>query len=238
MNYFRPQHQAIAAVLKQFDAAFLKRHNILFGGGTRIALELGEYRESVDIDLFCVGREAYRAARASVSSFSLGPLLIPSHDIRVVEGREIRVDRDAIRTFLSGQIQPIKLEIIHFDDVGIEADHREDLFPIPCVGIEGCFSTKLMANADRYRNHSKDIFDLCMMREHWGEIPVEAWEAACDQYSEAVIVSGLNNALVLVRDNAEKTLRQAVDSLKIDAELAARIVYELMPDWLAELGSG
>ncbi|QOR39022.1 nucleotidyl transferase AbiEii/AbiGii toxin family protein [Billgrantia diversa] len=52
MTYRRAHHRAIDQLLTHFDADFLSANNILFGGGTRIALELHEFRESVDIDLF------------------------------------------------------------------------------------------------------------------------------------------------------------------------------------------
>uniref|UniRef100_UPI0040478EF9 hypothetical protein n=1 Tax=Rheinheimera sp. TaxID=1869214 RepID=UPI0040478EF9 len=48
-HYRRRHHQLIASCLENFNTDYLARHNILFGGGTRIALELDEYRESVDM---------------------------------------------------------------------------------------------------------------------------------------------------------------------------------------------
>ena len=49
-NYQLPHHRLIMTALAQFDADFFTQHAICFGGGTRIALELDEYRESVVID--------------------------------------------------------------------------------------------------------------------------------------------------------------------------------------------
>ncbi|QBL09800.1 hypothetical protein E0Z06_09855 [Rheinheimera sp. D18] len=69
------QNQLIATCLHNFNSDYLKQHNILFGGGTRIALELNEYRESIDIDFLCKDRAAYRAVRQQVSSNSLGDLV-------------------------------------------------------------------------------------------------------------------------------------------------------------------
>ena len=48
--YTQPHHQLIEQLLQGFNHEYLGSHNILFGGGTRIALELKEYRTSVDID--------------------------------------------------------------------------------------------------------------------------------------------------------------------------------------------
>lgn len=116
MNYRRVHHQAIGRILTHFNPQFLRANNILFGGGTRIALELDEFRESIDIDLFCVGKAAYRAARSAITSQSFGPLLLPGHSLSLCNGREIRADRDAIRALLEGPGHPIKLEIIHFPE--------------------------------------------------------------------------------------------------------------------------
>jgi hypothetical protein len=71
-DYQLPHHRLIMTALAQFDADFFTQHAICFGGGTRIALELDEYRESVDIDLLCPNKDAYRAVREQVTNLSLG----------------------------------------------------------------------------------------------------------------------------------------------------------------------
>ena len=50
MQFEHPHHQRIAHVLGALDAATLRQHGCLFGGGTCITLLYGEYSESVDID--------------------------------------------------------------------------------------------------------------------------------------------------------------------------------------------
>ena len=62
-EFKRPRHQLIQAALGQFDSDFLTRHRIYFGGGTRISMELDEYRESVDIDFLRPDKASYRAVR-------------------------------------------------------------------------------------------------------------------------------------------------------------------------------
>ena len=91
------RHQAIYAALLHFDAQFLARHQILFGGGTRIALELNEYRESVDIDFLCPDKASFRAVRAAVTPDSLGQLVTREF----VYLRQIRADRDAVRCMIN-----------------------------------------------------------------------------------------------------------------------------------------
>ena len=235
MMFTRLHHQAIGEILTQFDADFLRQNHILFGGGTRIALELDEFRESVDIELFCIGRSAYRAARQAVTNTSLGPLLRPGHTVRLYREREIRADRDAIRTLLDGPHRPIKLEIINFANDQLLPDMEQGLFPIPCVNQEGCFATKLTANADRYRNHIKDILDLCMMRNKWGPIPQAAWNTACDEYGERVIATALGEALQALSYHHQSSLEHAVESLHMSEDTARSLIERQAPERLHEL---
>ena len=106
MATFQVQHhQIIESALKNFNADFLAANHILFGGGTRIALEIDEYRESVDIDFLCPTRESYRAVRQQVTNTSLGALVLNEFNY----AREIRADRDAVRTWIQVQDTKIKL---------------------------------------------------------------------------------------------------------------------------------
>lgn len=156
MKLVRAHHQAIWKILEGLDRSFLQQHNILFGGGTRIAMELDEYRESVDFDLFCCGREAYRAARSSiVNHTSFGSLFQAGRAPALFQGREIRVDRDAIRSMLEVDGRPIKFGIIHFDNDDITADSDHDFFPVPAVSRESCFAASPRRSIEVLVNHMK-----------------------------------------------------------------------------------
>ncbi len=233
--YSRAHHKAISDILASFDPDFLSENNILFGGGTRIALELDEFRESVDIDLFCIGKEAYRAARSTVTNISFGRLLHKGHTLTRFGDREIRADRDAIRALLEGPGRPIKLEIINFPNARLLADTQQNFFPIPCVSREGCFATKLTANADRYQSHIKDILDLCMMRRTWGPVPQSAWNTACDEYGHQVIAAALGEALRDLTARHQPHIKHAIESLHMSDELARILIKEQAPEWLDEL---
>ena len=74
-NYSKTHHQLIRTALENFNHDFLAQHRIIFGGGTRIALELSEYRESIDIDFLCPDKQSYRAVRHEVTEYSLGNLV-------------------------------------------------------------------------------------------------------------------------------------------------------------------
>lgn len=235
MMFIRPHHRAIGTILSQLDPDFLRDNNILFGGGTRIALELHEFRESVDIDLFCIGKEAYRAARSTVTNISFGKLLRQGSTLPRWDNRDIRADRDAIRALLNGPQRPIKFEIINFANDRLIPDTQQTCFPIPYVNREGCFATKLTANADRYQNHIKDILDLCMMRREWGPIPPSAWEIACDQYGQRVIATALGEALRDMTTRPHAHIQHATEALHMSEALASELITERSAMWLDEL---
>ena len=104
----RPRHRTVLAALRALEADFLARAECFFGGGTRIVLALGEYRESGDVDFLCANREGYRALRSTVSEASLGSIAKPSLKL----AREVVADRYGIRTFLDVRGEKLKLEII------------------------------------------------------------------------------------------------------------------------------
>ena len=106
------RYNTIHKALLQFDKAFLLDNKVLFGGDTRIAMELDEFRESVDIDFVCPSIESYRAVRSAVSSFSFGNQV--TGELELI--REIRADLYSVRTVIKVDDTPIKLEVITFSD--------------------------------------------------------------------------------------------------------------------------
>jgi hypothetical protein len=75
LKYKPSHHQAISSALDYFSSEYLSENNIIFGGGTRIALEINEYRESVDIDFLCPNKLSYKAARSQITNVTLGKLV-------------------------------------------------------------------------------------------------------------------------------------------------------------------
>src|SRR5215468_10365627 len=96
--FSRPSHRALARALRAFDASFLESSGIYFGGGTRIVLELGEYRESRDVGFLCADRAGYRALRESVSEKSLGRMVRGG---KLKLAREVRADQYGVRAWLA-----------------------------------------------------------------------------------------------------------------------------------------
>ena len=60
-NIKHDHHKEIVKILSMLNSSFLDQEGIIFAGGTRIALELNEFRLSDDIDFFCINPEAFAA---------------------------------------------------------------------------------------------------------------------------------------------------------------------------------
>jgi Nucleotidyl transferase AbiEii toxin, Type IV TA system len=71
----RALHIVLSRVLDAFDADLLGKHRFLFGGGTRIALDLDEFRESKDLDFLCSDASSYGDLRLLASSEGYAALL-------------------------------------------------------------------------------------------------------------------------------------------------------------------
>jgi len=236
MKFKRPIHNDIWEILQKFNAGYFSDNGILFGGGTRITLELSEYRESVDIDFLCADSTSYKAVRSQISSDSFGALLNKDDSLHLC--RDIRADRDAVRSIVQGRNRPIKLEFIHFDHYSLERASPATLFPVPYIDQASCFLTKLLANADRQAaNDQKDIFDLCLMFNQWGDIPKLAWQKADAQYGKKVVVAALEKALNRLTQDKEQSLAFAVSVLSIEPTLAGLIVESYAPSFLNSINT-
>jgi hypothetical protein len=181
--YKREHHRRIHRVLAAMDPDFLTAAACCFAGGTCLALLLGEYRESVDMDFLCASPAGYRAIRGTVSNLSLGELFMEAPRLL----REVRADRYGIRTVLLLDEVPIKFEVVLEGRVELECD-RVDAIPVPILHRSSHMLEKLLANSDRHADRSvyaRDIIDLMVMIDHWGEIPSLVWERAEAAYGPA-----------------------------------------------------
>jgi len=220
MSKFKlPHHQAIESALSMFNTDYLLEHNIFFGGGTRIALELNEFRESTDIDFLCADRASYKAVREQVNNISLGQLVKQDFEY----AREIRADRDAVRTIINHGKTKIKLEFVSFDNYDLAGCYQPDLFTVPCIDRTTCYYTKLLANADRALSPPyKDVFDLVAMFNTWGNIPDKAMQLAEDRYG-AVVKKQLIVTLKDMCANKARYIKAAAD-MNIKADFAKLLV--------------
>lgn len=184
-RFHRPRHRTVAAALASLNGPFLEQAQCYFGGGTRIVLELGEYRESEDLDFLCSSADGYRALRSTVTDISLGAILAAP----VTLAREVRADRYGIRTFLDIGGSKVKIEIVLEGRVRLQGEACMGL-PVPCLDRVSCFAEKFLANADRGNDEAmlgRDVIDLAFMVEGWGTTPARQGAALARQaYGDVV----------------------------------------------------
>lgn len=195
-DWARPRHAKVMGILRMMNPDFLMAVRCFFAGGTRIAMELGEYRRSDDIDFMVSDINGWRSIRSQVTDRSLGPVFGQEPEF----AREVRADRYGIRTFVMMEGEPIKLEIIHEGRHDLGGQVLPD-WPVPVMGRGSLMAQKLMANADRGLDrwfHLRDVIDLAFMVASWGREPfAEGMVMAEGAYGDSVR-RGLANALRLL----------------------------------------
>lgn len=218
----RPHHQRIAKLLRMLDGDLLTQANCYFGGGTAIALKLGEYRESVDIDFLCSDMAGYRLLRNTITPPTLGGLLRSP----VEHLRDVRTQRDKISTVLEVEKIPIRVEFVLEGRIDIGGAFDPDL-AVPVLDRNDMYAEKLLANTDRGMDRSqmsRDLIDLAMMIKSWGPIPPTALEKAEGAYGQSVRTH-FSRCLALLHDiNYRNTCLQA---MAMDTDLGATIVTTL-----------
>ena len=180
----RAHHQRIARLLGAMDGDLLLRAKCYFAGGTAIALQLGEYRESVDIDFLCSDRDGYRLLRNAIAPPTLGAVLRTP----VKHLRDVRTERDKISTFLQVDETPIKVEFVLEGRIQIDGA-SDSALGVPVLNRADMYAEKLLANTDRGLDRSqmsRDLIDLAMMIQAWGPIPVAALQKATAAYGDAI----------------------------------------------------
>ena len=153
----RAHHQRIAQLLQAFDTQLLLQTECYVGGGTAIALQLGEYRESVDVVFLCSSVDGYRTLRSLVSK-DLGPLLrVPVKHLRNVTSHQ-----NKIFTFVAVDDVKIKVEFVREGNTRLTGQF-DPRFGVPTLSRTDVWAQKLMANADRALDKatlSRDIIDI------------------------------------------------------------------------------
>jgi len=200
----------VAAVLSRLDGTFLHQAGCYFGGGTRIVLELVEYRESRDIDFLCASREGYRQLRETISETSLGA--IAPDAIRLA--REVRGDQYGIRTWIACGELKLKFEILREGRIEL-AGMKVPRIGVACLDHAHAFAEKLLANADRGLDGStlsRDAVDLAFMMSSW---PV------------AQAIRGLEIARAAYGADVDRKLVSAVTRLREDRPWRARCIEGL-----------
>ena len=182
-DYSRARHNSVDKVLARLNGDFLAQAKCFFGGGTRIVLELNEYRESADIDFLCSDRTGYRALRSTIRANSLGELAAEPLELL----REVRADQYGLRTVLMIDNEPIKFEIVNEARIDISGGLIDRLH-VHCLDRVCCFAEKLLANDDRGLDESvasRDVIDVAFMIEAWGKAAfIDGAQRARDAYGK------------------------------------------------------
>lgn len=203
-KYRLDRHNLVLKILQGLNSTFLGKCHCFFGGGTRLSLELNEYRESIDIDLICADRAGYRMLRQTVRDNSLGDISVASPKFL----RSVRTDIYGIRTFFEVETQPIKFEIVAEARIELSSMKVQGI-PVLCLSRRSCFAEKLLANTDRGRDKStlsRDLIDLAFMITHWPEADfVAGWSDAEGAYGNT-IARELSATLTMLED---RSYRQA-----------------------------
>jgi len=213
----REQHRKVLALLGAFEAALLSRCNVLFGGGTRIALELDEYRDSHDIDFLCSDGEGYADLRFAASSRGYDALFKPESRKRFALPREMRIDQYGIRFPVEMEGSAIRVELIREARIDLEPGVRLGWCPVDCLSIIDCYTEKLLANSDRWADRqvlSRDLIDLSALRQRIGPIPEAAWEKVEGAYRAAGRADLLKALLVFLQDGNHR--QRCFQGLNID----------------------
>ena len=205
-RFKRALHQDVVAALSLLDAPFLATGRCYFGGGTRIVLDLGEYRESRDIDFLCADVAGYRRMRETITASSLGAIAKP----KLALARDVRGDQYGIRTVVQAGAQRLKFEIVREARIALEGV-RVARIPVACLSRRHCFAEKFLANADRGMDAStlsRDAVDLAFMLEGWGtEEAVAGAALAREAYGKTI---DLELARVVTRLRSDKSYRARV----------------------------
>lgn len=168
MPFERPHHQRVARLLESLDGQLLRDRHCLFAGGTVIALRFGEFRESVDVDFLVSELPHYRDLRHALTGPNGIGAVTRAGALPLQQVSDLRADQYGIRTRISIDGEPIKLEIVHEGRISLEPPGDADLVSgIATLTPLDMAASKLLANSDRWPDDgafSRDLIDLAMMR--------------------------------------------------------------------------
>jgi hypothetical protein len=194
------------------NADFLAAAGCFFGGGTRLAMSLGEYRESRDIDFLCSDRAGVRALRETVDTRSLGAVLRRPLEL----ARDVRMDRDGIRTFLVVDGARLKLEIVFEGRIDV-AGVLDPMFGVAVLRPQHAVAEKFLANADRGLDEStlaRDLIDLAFVAARLDERTLESGLELAEQAYGAAVRRYLRASLDAFRSRTRAA--HCIQSLAVD----------------------
>jgi Nucleotidyl transferase AbiEii toxin, Type IV TA system len=182
MTFNNKHHQNILKVLNSLNSELLEDTLAYFGGGTVISLDNNEFRFSNDIDFICsVNSDGYKRLRNYIYDNGVHSLFKNNSEIIVMN--DLR-DQYGIRFVSCGVDFKIKTEIIAEVRFILDSPRYLKESSVPCLSVSDCFTSKLLANSDRFLDtsvKSRDLIDLCFLRLK-SEIPNRAIKKAEEAY--------------------------------------------------------
>lgn len=200
----RDEHRAVLHLLEALDAGLLESHHAWFGGGTRLVLELGEYRLSKVVDFLCSDARAFAELRSLTRQGGAAALFSDESPPDVELPREVRADQYGVRFPLVASGLPLKVEIIREGRIALDPGVRPTWSPITCLARSDAYAEKLLSNSDRWPDRqvlARDVIDLGMLRSEMGPIPEDAWAKAEGAYG-ALVRRDLKAALAMLLDDS------------------------------------
>jgi Nucleotidyl transferase AbiEii toxin, Type IV TA system len=219
MDFKIDHHQLIHRILENLNCEFLSECRAYFGGGTLISLDLGEYRTSNDIDFICALGADYRKLRNAISDLNPRILLKDNSDLEI---ERFTADQYGIRMAIVIDGIPIKTEIIAEARFELDSPRQPSWSPVECLSVSDCFTSKLLANADRYTDpsvHSRDLIDLAFLRNEQ-PIPPLAIEKAEAAYRVMIPLKA-----ALTKFQADADLRfHCYENLTISEDFRSKLI--------------
>ncbi len=165
MNFNLDIHNKIITILESLNSEILTTSNTYFGGGTRITLDFDEYRQSKDIDFISpVSPSSYKYLRTIIFDNGYKGLFHNLTRIKIGRGN---TDQYGIRMMIYVDGVPIKTEIIAESRFVPDPPTYPNWSPVACLSVNDCFTSKLLANSDRFMDDSveaRDLIDIAVMR--------------------------------------------------------------------------
>ncbi len=182
MTFRFAHHNKILTILESLNSDVLRKSSAYFGGGTLIALDFEEYRWSKDVDFICpIASQGYKHLRNVVFDSGFQALFQDLSQIQIGRGT---ANQYGIRMIATVDDVPIKVEIIAEARFELEPPRYPEWSPVACLSLGDCFTSKLLANADRFMDdgvESRDLIDLAVLRLQT-PIPQAALEKAENAY--------------------------------------------------------
>lgn len=218
-DFRRASHQIVAQVLRALDARLLLNAECYFGGGTQLALTYGEYRESRDIDFLCSSRAGFRQLRECVAQESLGAIV--RHPLQLA--REVRADREGIRTFFAVGDTRVKFEILLEGRMDLRGALDQKL-EVPVLSLDVAVAEKFLANTDRGLDAStlgRDLIDLAFLAANLGKQALQPGLQSAEEVYGAAVRRYLDLSLTAFQKNRTRSAAW-IESLRVSDTGALR----------------